>query len=72
MNSIMTGPHYNRAWFVHNIMYQVLERLLLTRCLCEVSFENYFISVILKYFSDYARKLIGSATHTTYKNTTER
>ena len=46
----MTGSHYNRAWFVQNIMSEALERLLLTRFLCEVSFKNYFISVILKHF----------------------
>ena len=50
INSIMIGSHYNRASFVHNILPKALERLLLTRFLCEVSFKNYFISVILKHY----------------------
>ena len=33
INGIMTGSHYSRAWFTHNIMSEALEKLLLTRFL---------------------------------------
>ena len=50
INGIMTRSHYNRAWFAHNIMSEALEKLLLTRFLCEDSSKNHFISVILKHY----------------------
>ena len=31
LNGVLTRSHYNRAWFVHNVVSEALERLLITR-----------------------------------------
>ena len=36
LNGVIKGSHYNRAWFVHSLFSEALERLLLTRFLVEV------------------------------------
>jgi len=36
LNGVISGTQYNRAWFVHSIFSEALERLLLTRFLAEV------------------------------------
>jgi hypothetical protein len=35
LQGVLSGSHYNRAWFVHEIFSEALERLLLTRFLVE-------------------------------------
>ena len=35
LQGVLAGSHYNRAWFVHEIFAEALERLLLTRFLVE-------------------------------------
>ena len=35
LQGVLAGSHYNRAWFVHEIYTEALERLLLTRFLVE-------------------------------------
>ena len=44
INGILSGSHYNQAWFVHNIMSEAMERLLLTRFMAEVS----IVSIVSK------------------------
>lgn len=36
LNGVINGTQYNRAWFVHSVFSEALERLLLTRFLAEV------------------------------------
>ena len=36
LQAILSGSHYNRAWSIHLIITEALERLLLTRFLAEV------------------------------------
>ena len=31
LNGVIKASHYNRAWFVHSLFSEALERLLLTR-----------------------------------------
>ena len=40
LQDVLAGSHYNRAWFVHEIFAEALERLLLTRFLVEEKSYN--------------------------------
>ena len=35
LNGIIAGSHYNLSWYVHEVLSEALERILLTRFLAE-------------------------------------
>ena len=45
VNGMFSGSLYNKAWYVHNVMSEALERLLLQRFIGEVSYMR-FVSTL--------------------------
>ena len=45
LNGVSSGSLYNKAWYVHNVMSEALERLLLQRFIGEVSYKRFVSSL---------------------------